>query len=62
MTAVNGIRVGRLDDLRRAFAEPKDGFHMVEFIPGQGPTRIVLSAAEVEAAAARIRTLYGAGD
>jgi PDZ domain len=62
VTAVNGIRVGRLDDLRRAFAEPKDGFHIVEFIPGQGPTRIVLSAAEVDAAAVRIRTLYGAGD
>jgi hypothetical protein len=31
----------------------------VEFRPGQGPGRIVLDAAEMEAAAARIRAVYG---
>jgi hypothetical protein len=60
VTAVNGLRVGKLDDLRRGLAEPQGGFHVVEFLPGQGPTRIVLDAAEVEQAAARIRSLYGA--
>jgi S1-C subfamily serine protease len=62
VTSVNGVRVGSLDDLRRAFATPPDGFHVVEFVPGQGPTRIVLDVAAVAAAAERIRSLYGAGD
>jgi hypothetical protein len=62
VTAVNGVRVGNLDDLRRALTRPEGGFHVAEFLPGQGPTRIVLDVAEVEEAAARIRSLYGAGD
>ncbi|HKC11136.1 MAG TPA: hypothetical protein VKI41_03655, partial [Vicinamibacteria bacterium] len=59
VSAVNGSRVGDLQDLRRAFASPRGGFQVVEFRPGQGPGRIVLDAAEVEAAAARIRAVYG---
>ena len=62
ITAVNGVPIGRLEDLKRAFAEPRGPFHVVEFVPGQGPTRIVLDVAEAKAAAARIRALYGAGD
>jgi hypothetical protein len=62
VTSVNGVPIGSLADLRRAFAEPKGAFHVVEFLPGQGPTRIVLDVAEAEAAAARIRNLYGASD
>ena len=57
--AVNGKPVGSMDDLRRAFAEPGGGFHVVEFLAGQSPRRIVLDAAEAEAAAERIRTAYG---
>lgn len=59
VSAVNGSKVGDLQDLRRAFASPRGGFQVVEFWPGQGPGRIVLDAAEVEAAAARIRAVYG---
>jgi hypothetical protein len=59
VSAVNGSRVGDLQDLRRAFASPRGGFQVVEFRPGQGPGRIVLDAAEMEAAAARIRAVYG---
>jgi hypothetical protein len=62
VTSVNGVPIGSLADLRRAFAEPKGAFHVVEFLPGQGPTRIVLDVVEAEAAAARIRNLYGASD
>lgn len=62
VTSVNGVRIGRLEDARRAFAQPAGGFHVVEFLPGQGPTRIVLDVAEVNAGAERIRALYGAGD
>ena len=39
--------------------QPSGGFHVVEFLPGQGPSRIVLDVTEVEAAAGRIRSLYG---
>jgi hypothetical protein len=62
VTSVNGVHIGRIEDLKRAFAEPHGPFHVVEFLPGQGPTRIVLDVAEAAAAAERIRTLYGAGD
>lgn len=62
VTSVNGVAIGSLSDLRRALAGPVGSFHVVEFLPGQGPTRIVLDVAEAEAAAARIRALYGAGD
>ena len=62
VTRVNGVPIGRLEDLKRAFAEPKGPFHVVEFIPGQGPTRIVLDVAEANAAGERVRALYGAVD
>jgi hypothetical protein len=56
---VNGRPIGSMDDLRRAFAEPVGGFHVVEFLPGQTPGRIVLDAAEAQAADGRIRAAYG---
>jgi PDZ domain-containing protein len=56
---VNGRTIGSMDDLRQAFAEPRGGFHVVEFLPGQSPGRIVLDATEAQAAAGRIRTAYG---
>jgi hypothetical protein len=58
---VNGVEVGSVADVRRAFASTPNGFHVVEFLPGQGPSRIVLDAAEVTQAESRIRSLYGAG-
>jgi hypothetical protein len=59
VTRVNGVDIGRIEDVRRAFETPAGAFHVVEFVPGQGPTRIVLDVAEVKVAATRIRTLYG---
>ncbi len=56
---VNGKPVGSMDDLRQAFAEPQGGFHVVELVPGQAMRRIVLDAAEAQAAAGRIRAAYG---
>ncbi len=56
---VNGHDVGRLDDMRKAFASPQEGFQVVEFLPGQASSRLVLDAREAEAAAARIREAYG---
>jgi hypothetical protein len=56
---VNGRAVGTLADLHQAFAAPQGGFHVVEFTPGQGAARVVLDAAEAQAAAARIQHAYG---
>jgi S1-C subfamily serine protease len=59
VTAVNGERVGSLDDLREAFARPQAGFHVIEFLPGQATRRIVLDASEAAQATGRIRAAYG---
>ena len=56
---VNGRPVASLADLRRALAEPERGFQVVDFVPGQGYTRVVLDATEAQAAAARLRQAYG---
>jgi hypothetical protein len=56
---VNGRRIGSMDDLREAFARPEGGFHVVEFLPGLSPERLVLDVEETEASAERIRAAYG---
>ena len=61
VTTVNGTAVGSLEELRRAFEAPTGGYHVVEFLPGQGPGRLVLDAAEAEASRARVLGLYGVG-
>jgi hypothetical protein len=58
---VNGRPVGSLADLRRAFASPERGFHVVDLLAGQAAARIVLDAAEAEAASARLLQAYGVG-
>jgi hypothetical protein len=61
VTKVNGSPVGSLADLRRAFASPVGGYHVVEFLPGQARGRLVLDAAEAEASKGRVLSLYGVG-
>jgi hypothetical protein len=61
VTNVNHVAIGSLADLRRAVASPVGGYHLVEFLPGQGPGRLVLDVAEAEASRERVRTLYGVG-
>ena len=56
---VNGRIIGSMDDLRKAFAHPEGRFHVVEFLPGLPPERLVLDVAEAEASAERIRVAYG---
>jgi hypothetical protein len=56
---VNGQAVGSLADLRRAFASPLGGFHVVDFVAGQGASRAVLDVEEARAAAARLHQAYG---
>ena len=59
---VNGRIVGKVDDVRQAFRNPQGGFHVIDFLPGQGPARIVLEAAEAEASAPRVKAAYGVAD
>jgi PDZ domain len=61
VTTVNGTAIGSLEDLRRAAAQPIGGYHVVEFLPGQGPGRLVLDVAEAEASRERVRNIYGVG-
>jgi PDZ domain len=61
VTTVNGKEIGSLEDLRHALALPVGGYHVVEFLPGQGPGRLVLDVAEAEASRERVRNLYGVG-
>jgi hypothetical protein len=56
---VNGREIGSMADLRQAFAAAPDGFHVIEFLPGQTTRRIVIDVAEAEASIPRIRTAYG---
>ncbi|MEW5848285.1 MAG: hypothetical protein AB2A00_05695 [Myxococcota bacterium] len=61
VTQINGMPVRTLDDVNAAFAKPRNGFHVVEFQPGQTVRRVVLDAAEVEASRARVAEQYGTG-
>ena len=56
---VNGRDIGSMADLREAFARPEGRFHIVEFLPGLAPERLVLDVEEVKASEARIRAAYG---
>jgi S1-C subfamily serine protease len=56
---VNGRPIGSMANLRAALASPRGGFHVVEFLAGQGSRRIVLDAAEAKASETRIQRAYG---
>lgn len=59
VTRINGVPTRTLEDVRAAFAKPVGEFHVVEFMEGQGITRLVLDAVQVKQAESRVRTLYG---
>ena len=56
---VNGRTIGSMDDLREAFRHPDGRFHVVEFLPGLAPERLVLDVEEARASEERIRAAYG---
>ncbi|MFZ4680885.1 MAG: S1C family serine protease [Terrimicrobiaceae bacterium] len=57
VTKVNGVEIKSLEDLARAAAAPKDGFHRIEF--EQDPGFIALDAAEVEEGKGQLMQDYG---
>jgi hypothetical protein len=56
---VNGRPVPNLAALREAFGSASSGFHVIELLPGQAASRIVIDAAEAEAASERLHRAYG---
>ncbi len=56
---VNGRAIASLADLRQATGSADAGFHVVEFVSGQGAVRIVIDAAEAAAARERLHQAYG---
>jgi len=56
---VNGRPVPNLAALREAFGSTRSGFHVIELVSGQAASRIVIDAAEAEAAGERLRRAYG---
>lgn len=55
---VNGRPVASLMDFRAALEHPVHGFHVVEFVPGQGRARLVFKAETLAVANRRIRERY----
>ena len=56
---VNGRPIANLQDLRKAFAAPAGGFHVVDFLAGQAASRVVIDAAEATASQKRLQQAYG---
>jgi len=56
---INGRTIGRLTDIEAALKEPQDGFHVIEFAPGDSPGKVVLDADALASATARVLQRYG---
>jgi hypothetical protein len=56
---VNGQKISSLRDLQSALASSRDGFYMLEFLKGETLQRIVLDAAQLDAATRRVLQRYG---
>jgi hypothetical protein len=56
---VNGQAISSLRQLAEALTKPINGFHEVEFAPGEAVHRLVLDAGEMEAATKRVMQRYG---
>jgi hypothetical protein len=56
---VNGKAIRQVADLAAAFQQPQDGYHVIEFAPGEAYRRVVLDATGLEAATRRVMQRYG---
>lgn len=56
---INGNRISTVADVDAALRHPKEGFHVIEFAKGRDLQRMVLDAAETEAATKRVLERYG---
>lgn len=58
---VNGQPVHSMTELAAALKAPTGGFHIIEFAAGQAASRVVIDAAQADAANPGIRQRYGLG-
>jgi S1-C subfamily serine protease len=56
---VNGLAISNLRQLAEALTKPINGFHEVEFAPGEAVHRLVLDGTEMETATRRVMQRYG---
>lgn len=59
---INGHKIVHLEDVVSALKDSKDGFHTVEFSPGDSPGKIVLDAGTMSRATSRVLQRYGIED
>jgi hypothetical protein len=57
--SVNGKKISRLADLAKAFQDPKEGFHRIEYMQGDSLRRMVLDATTAARATRRVMETYG---
>ncbi|MBM3846552.1 MAG: hypothetical protein FJ405_09745 [Verrucomicrobia bacterium] len=55
---VNGRKIARLKDLSEALQQPKDGFHVIDFMRGDSLRRMVLDATAEKKATERVLDRY----
>jgi hypothetical protein len=59
VATVNGRPIDAVSDVAEALEHPLEGFHVVRFLPNPRLNEIVLDAATLDAATARIAAAYG---
>jgi S1-C subfamily serine protease len=55
---VNGVRIDSIRGMEEAFRHPVDGFHIIEFMPSYGMSKVILDAETFAAATAAIMEKY----
>lgn len=56
---VNGQKISRLTDLEKAFSQPRDGVHVIEYMRGDSLRKMVLDAKSAPKATQRVLERYG---
>lgn len=56
--SINGTPVDSIEEMEAAFQHPKDGFHVIEFVPSYGMSKVILDAATFTTATEAIMEKY----
>lgn len=56
--AVNGRSIASIQEMEEAFQHPENGFHIIEFLPSYGISKVILDAETFDAATASIMKKY----
>ncbi|MCU0858950.1 MAG: hypothetical protein MUC65_11175 [Pontiellaceae bacterium] len=55
---VNGQSVDSIREMEEAFQHPQNGFHIIEFTPSYGPSKVILDAEKFNEATRKIMDKY----